>query len=66
MVNDGECGNCRWYDHDNAAHDRAECRRSPPRPGWRLGENGTNFSEGSWPMVWQQDWCGEFQQGERR
>ena len=54
------CSSCRWWDHIEAVGFSAECRRFPPVPSWRLGQNGIDFSQGSWPVTWGHDWCGEF------
>ena len=45
------CKHCRYGECiDGAVH----CRRYPPQPG--QGWNG-------WPIVWENDWCGEWEPG---
>lgn len=57
---DRTCGNCAFWDRAEVINGRALCRRSPPQFGWKLGENGIDYVDGSWPMSWTFDWCGEF------
>ena len=54
------CEHCRWWDVAEAVAFTAECRRYPPAPSWRLGQNGIDFSQGSFPVISGLDWCGEF------
>ena len=43
------CKHCRYGDQID---DAVRCRRYAPRPG--QGRNG-------WSIVWEEDWCGEFE-----
>lgn len=44
---------CRYCRFSESIGDGAmRCRRYAPRPG--QGRNG-------WPIVWEYDWCGEFE-----
>ena len=47
------CKNCRYSEYENEAKGTMFCRRYAPKPG-------TDFEE--WPLVWDDDWCGEFEQ----
>ena len=43
------CKHCRYGDQID---DAVRCRRYAPRPGLARQE---------WPIVWEDDWCGEFE-----
>lgn len=51
------CENCRYSEFENEAKGTMFCRRYAPKPG-------TDFEE--WPLVWDEDWCGEFESKENQ
>lgn len=55
-----ECADCKSWNIAEAVNDNAPCHRYPPVIAWKMGRNGIDFVDGTRPMVWSQDWCGEF------
>jgi hypothetical protein len=53
MSTDERCETCRFY-VTTGAH--AECRRRPPV---------ATYAGRPFPTVWRNDWCGEYERGER-
>ena len=45
-------GNCRECRFAERLEEAMRCRRCAPRPGQERNE---------WPIVWHDDWCGEFE-----
>lgn len=44
-----KCKNCKYGDFQNEAKGVLYCRRMPPA-----------HEPMTWPLVWKDDWCGEF------
>lgn len=62
-LNEGTCGLCRWFSKDEFAKQAlvyGQCRRFPPVRGTR--ENDVAGEPFCWPIVEEDDWCGEFSQ----
>lgn len=52
------CRNCNWYDpyEYSGEKEMGLCRKSIP-----IINQASSLGQGSWPMVFGIDWCGEFQ-----
>ena len=53
---DRKCKTCRYSEVSPDVEDAIFCKRYAPRPG-------IDFEE--WPIVWENDWCGEFEPEEQ-
>lgn len=55
------CATCYFYHHGDG-----ECRRYAPKPVWEyqikreIERNDFNFARPWWPVMGDDDWCGEF------
>lgn len=65
------CETCRFYANvDNEMSGLADCRRYPPvmvpvteqhDRTWLVKYSLYKPNDGGWPLVWPEDWCGEWQ-----
>jgi hypothetical protein len=56
------CGTCEWFDSHNDGTGDGTCRRLPPVMNGllRTPYEGQEKSDGIWPMVTVNMWCGEW------
>ena len=58
MVDSYRCNNCLWYDKKVSNVFRGGfCRKNPPMV------DPSHDVMGTWPIVKESDWCGEFSPG---
>ena len=65
MTKQQECSTCRWFDDDaertGMVHDESMpgvCRRYPPKPNAVDPDEDTCV--GTWPLVYVNEFCGEW------
>jgi len=46
------CGNCKYFGEDHLT----VCKRKSPK----AGKNGATGAWRYWPLVYEDDWCGEW------
>lgn len=51
------CGNCRYFVVQDGKRRTGRCHRHPPHPG----AGAVVWTEGDWPGVRAEGWCGEYQ-----
>ena len=55
MEQERRCDLCSFW--VGSSQGKGSCRRHPPRP---TGATGQNDLATNWPLVFANDWCGEF------
>ncbi|HYW90630.1 MAG TPA: hypothetical protein VFB50_22875 [Chloroflexota bacterium] len=60
------CASCAYWAIDQLIDEigpLSECRRNPPLGGLPPRYHARSArGDGSWPITWGEDWCGEFKQ----
>lgn len=61
-MKDEKCSNCKYHIKDNPNY--GECHRYPPKKlipdDWPEGGEPQQSDENRWPIVFHDEWCGEY------